>query len=506
MKPSLFCRGAGLLRPMCGVRGTNGRGKTAPVRSVGAPVVGARGRRPATPLLAVALLTLVIPALAALTVETFHWSRTVEGVAGAHTIVAAPLDAAVFASVTDDFRDLRLLSDTNLEIPRAVEKLCTVRQRTVQHAVASKLITLRELPDNRIEAEFELTATNTVADGFSVATAQRDFQHNVKVEGSSEGATWTTLVAEAPLLDYTRYMDVRHLDVKLPANACRHFKLTISNVTAEQTQPFTHLMQQTGGRDGHLEQRSVDLRKQTFRVERVNFWRTELVEGAAEEARRDWPLPDFKVERDAKEHTTLVTIATGRLPLNRLTLELAENNFSRALELQVPAIRNGLEDWATAASGRLLSIALPGFSRRELALDFGELRVERVRLVLHDGDNPLLTVKAVTGSGPVWRALWLAEPGRSYRLLYGAEQLAAPNYDLDSVLAFVRRGLKPIAWQLGAVVENKSYQPTGAPLAWLNSSWLFGGAIALMLLVLGALLFRTVQTAAKDLDENKPGG
>ena len=458
-------------------------------------------------LLVISAVLAPVLALAALTADAFHWSRPVEGAPVAQTtVVAVPFDAAVFAATADDFRDLRLLNDVGVETPRAVEKLRAVRQHSVQRAVAAKPVALKELPENRIEAVFELIATNAVADGFSVTTPLRDFQHNVKVEGSSDGVTWTTLVAEAPLLDYTRYMDLRHLDVKLPPSSFRRFKLTISNVTEEQTQPFTHLMQQTGGRNGNMEQRSVDLRKQTFRVDRVNFWRTEMVDGAAEEVRTDWPLNDFKVERDAKEHTTLVTIQTGRLPLNRLTLELAENNFSRTVELQIPTVRNGVAAWDHAGSARLLSIALPGFAKRELEINFGELRAERVRLVLRDGDNPPLTIKTITGSGPTWRALFLAEPSRSYRLLYGAEQLTAPNYDLDSVLATARRGLKPIEWKLGTPVENKAYKPTGAPLGWLNSSWLFGGAIALMLLVLGTLLFRTAKTAAKHLDENKPGG
>ena len=489
MKWNLFCRGAVSLRPFVSRATHNGRSKSAPLRVVMA-------------------LALVAPALAlaALTVETFHWSRPLEGATVTQTtVVAAPFDAAVFASTTDDFRDLRVLADNGAEIPRAVEKLRAVRQHSVQSAVSSKLVAIKELPDNRIEAEFELTSTNAVADGFSISTIQRDFQHNVKVEGSSDGVAWTTLVAEAPLLDYTRYMDLRHLDVKLPASACRRFKLTIGNVTDEQAQPFTHLMQQTGGRDGHMEQRSTDLRKQTFRVERVNFWRDEIVEGAAEEARCDWPLKDFAVERDAKEHATLITIPTGLLPLNRLTLEFAEQNFSRNVELQIPAIRNGVESWSSLASGRLLHIALPGFSKRELEFNFAEVRVERVRLVVHDGDNPPLTLKAVTGSGPVWRALLLAEPGRTYRLLYGAEQLTPPNYDLDSVLAFARRGLTPVEWKLGAPVENKTYKPTATPFAFLDNTWLFGGAIALMLLVLGAVLFRTAKAAAKSLDENKPG-
>ena len=50
-------------------------------------------------------------------------------------------------------------------------------------------------------------------------------------------------------------------------------------------------------------------------------------------------------------------------------------------------------------------------------------------------------------------------------------------------------------------MENANYRAAPASRwAWLNSSWTFGGALALMLLVLGALLFR----AARHLDNLPP--
>ncbi|TAN37736.1 MAG: hypothetical protein EPN23_04260 [Verrucomicrobia bacterium] len=485
MKRNLFRRGADLLRPRCVPVIQSGRSKSAPLHGG-------------------LLLTLLAPtvAFATLTPDNFHWSRPVEGAPVAQTtVVAVPFDADVFTAAADDFRDVRLLSDASTEIPRAVEKMAAVRQHTNQCTVASKLIALRELPDNCIEAEFELTATNAVADGFTLATPLKDFQHNVKVEGCNEAGVWTTLVAAAPLFDYTRYMDLRQLAVKLPANTLRRFRLTISNVTEEQAQPWARLMKQTGGGGGNLEQRTQDVRRQTFRVDRVNFWRNQIVDGVAEEARRAWPLTDFKVERDDKGRATLVTIQTGRLPLNRLTLEMTENNFNRPVTLQVPTIRHGVEAWSAFASGRFLRIELPGFAKRELEINFGERRAERIRLVLHDGDNPPLTIRAITGSGPIYRALWLAEPGRSYRLLCGNEQLTAPNYDVTSVLALARRELKPVEWKLGTPVENKTFRPAGGPLGWLNSPWVFGAAIALMLFVLGTLLFRTAKGAAQQLND-----
>ncbi|MCX6998333.1 MAG: hypothetical protein NTV49_14920, partial [Kiritimatiellaeota bacterium] len=266
-------------------------------------------------------------------------------------------------------------------------------------------------------------------------------------------------------------------------------------------QPWTRLMQQTGGHDGRIETRTVDLQRPPFRVDTVSFWRLETVDGAVEAARADGPLKDFSGARDPKERATIVTLDAGRRPLNRLMLDVVDNNFSRPVTLQTLVVRHGVEAWADAGGGRLLSIALPGYARRELALDFPEQRLGRARLVLRDGDNPPLTIRAVTGSGPVYRLLFLAEPGRRYRLLYGAASCVAPNYDLDSVLASARRGLQPAVWQLGEPVKNADYRAAPASRwAWLNSSWVFGGALALMLLVLGALLFH----AARHIDRLPP--
>ena len=441
-------------------------------------------------------------ALAAPAPTAFRWSRPLDGPAPAQTTVAAvPLDEGVYAATADDYRDLRLVNETGLELPRALEKQVVVRRQTVRRPVAAQLLALTELPDNRLEAEFALTDTNAFAVGFNVQTPLRDFQHGVKVEGRADGADWTTLVAEAPLFDYTRYMDLRQLEVSMPTNACRRFRLTIGNVTAEQAQPWTRLMQQTGGRDGRVETRTVDLQRQTFRVDRVAFWRLETVDGAVEAARAEGPLKNFSVARDPKERATIVTLDAGRRPLNRLTLDVAESNFSRPVMLQLPVVRNGVEAWVDASSGRLLHIALPGYARRELALEISEQRLGRARLVLRDGDNPPLTIRGVSGSGPVYRLLFLAEPGHRYGLRYGAAACAVPNYDLDSVLAPARRGLQPAAWQLGAPVENTDYR--AAPASrwnWLNSSWAFGGALVLMLLVLGAVLFR----AARHIDRLPP--
>lgn len=441
-------------------------------------------------------LALAAPALAAAAPgpASFRWSRAVDGAPEARTAVAAaPLDAAVFAGSADEFRDVRLFDNAGIETPRAIERLRAVRLRTERRPVNSKLISLRELPDNRLEAEFELSPADAVADGFTVATPLRDFHHTVRVESRAADGEWTPQVDGAPLFDASRYMDLRHLDVELPAAAGPRFRVTIDQVAGEAARPLTRLVTQTGGREDGMERREVELQQRTFRVDRVSFWRHETVEGAAEDVRAEWPLTEFSVGRDEKERATWITIETGRLPLNRLTLEFAERNFSRTVRAERPAVRDGVASWTAFASGRLLDVELAGLSRSETSIDFGETRCERIRLVLRDGDSPPLTVRSVTGSGPEWRVLFLAEPGRAYRLAYGAPRAAAPAYDIDAVLAPVRLGLRPTEWTLGAPVENEAFRPERSPFGWLNSTWTFGAAIVLAMLALGAMLVRTAR-------------
>ena len=49
----------------------------------------------------------------------------------------------------------------------------------------------------------------------------------MQVLGSRDGSDWHTLVENAVLFDYSRYMDVNNREISVPPNDDRHFRITI---------------------------------------------------------------------------------------------------------------------------------------------------------------------------------------------------------------------------------------------------------------------------------------
>jgi len=452
------------------------------------------------------LLSLIVlaPGLVpgAVNIDYFKYERVLEGTAPVRTeAVAALLDADLHREAADRYVDVRVIDERGMEIPSSVEKVLISETRVVHRPVASKAKALKELPGNRIEAEFVLDRSENRADGFDVATPLRDFVRSVTVFGSVDGAVWEPLVQNADICDYSRYLDVRRTEVVLPTGSGPRFRVEIGNASEERVQPLVKLVSQQGGQDAGAEIRTQELLRTPFRMDGIGFWRNETVVETRREARREWELPAPTVVENTREKTTEVTVDTGRLPLNRLVLVSASRNFSRKARVQIQVVENGVTRWRDLAEARLRDVDLPGFVRSDLEIDFPEQRARQLRVTVLNGDNPPLLGVRLRGFGPVYRVLLLAEPGRAYRLLYGGEIVAPPVYDLDAVLTPIRQGLQPAARTLGPSCENPAYRPARAGLGtWLNNPAFLTGAIILAALVLLVVLARSLKRVGASLD------
>ncbi len=440
--------------------------------------------------------------LAALNPDHFKFDRTLEGAAPFRTEAAAvALDSELHRTASDGYTDVRVIDDRGLEIPRAVEKVLLNETRIVHRSVGSRAASVRELPGNRIEAEFVLARPEYRADGFDVVTPLRDFARAVSVSGSRDGVVWQPLVQNADICDYSRYLDVRRTEVVLPPGSGPNFRIEIGNASEDRIQPLVKLVSQKGGQDSGAEIRTQELLRTPFRMDRIAFWKNESVVENQQEARREWDLPLPMVVEDAREKATEITVDTARLPLNRVMLVSTSRNFSRRARIQIQIVENGVARWRALTEARVRDVDLPGFVRSDLEIDFPEQRVRQLRVTVLNGDNPPLTGLRLRGFGPVYRVLLLAEPGRAYRLLYGAERMAPPVYDLDSVLTPVRQGLKPTVRTLGPSRENPAYRPARAGLgALLNNPAFLTGAIILAALVLLVVLARSFKRVGGSLD------
>ncbi len=189
--------------------------------------------------------TLLLLACATLTLqaavpEDFRAQRGVlDTPIAAPQLVEVLLDAPVMAHTQNDFSDLRLFNGANQELPRAIEPLYSQQERIVRHSLASRAITLRELPGNRIEARFSLLKDESFPDGIEIQTPLKDFIRILRISGSEDGENWTPLVEDAEIFDYSRYMDIRRTELPLPKNKYHQFSIEIGNASEERAQPLS---------------------------------------------------------------------------------------------------------------------------------------------------------------------------------------------------------------------------------------------------------------------------
>ena len=407
-------------------------------------------------------------------------------------LVEVRVDAALFAATRPGFPDLRLFDAEGIEWPRIVEPRYKTQSVTSRKPVGARPAELRELPDNRIEARFELLQDQPSPVGLDIRTPLKDFIRTVRVSGSSDGQTWKTLVENADIFDYSRYMDVRRTEIPLPKNDFHHFSIEIGNASEERAQPLVRLVQ-AGGQD---QTRALDLLRTPFRIDGVSFWHNETSIVKDQPVLREWPHGGFDVVQDPKAKTTEILLRTSRPPLTRIQIETSSRNFQREVSVMAATLSNGQKSWRTIAKGRFTRVDLPGFSRSDLAIDFPETRSEEYRLVVRNADNPPLEITGIRPSGPVYRLVWLAEPLAEYRLACGNAKIEAPTYDLFAIRTALDKGIPPLRWQLAPPGEAATPETSFSLGELLARPAVFGAVLALAALALLLLLAKALKKAA----------
>jgi hypothetical protein len=146
---------------------------------------------------------------------------------------------------------------------------------------------------------------------------------------------------------------------------------------------------------------------------------------------------------------------------------------------------------------------LPGYARNEMEINFTETRADEIRLVLRNDDNPPIEIADVHAFGPIYRLLWLAQPGATYRLTYGNDRIAPPSYDVFAIRSALERGLEPDLWTLGEPVANPLADPASSFGEFLSRPAIFSGALVLAAAALLLLLAKALKKSA-DTDEPTP--
>ncbi|TAN47537.1 MAG: DUF3999 family protein [Methylococcaceae bacterium] len=431
----------------------------------------------------IALYAVLLAAGAAQAADQHYFKQLFYTRAQQESLLALELDSQIYAASRDDYRDIRIRDDSGKETPYLLEKRVEPHSETVHVVHAGSVLDMRKKGANGIEVILRAEKDSPPTDGFTLHTPLNNYEHSVRVYGSDDGKSWTPLVESAAIYDYSRYMDVRNQDIALPANRYRQFKLVIDQATQTHQAERVELTRALLAGQEQTRSEQVQLQSVPLRIDHVDFWHNVSKDLPADDKKFAYPVLDFKATQDGKNHWTVVEVTTRRQPLTRLSLQISERHFSRRATLQIP-IRQGMETrWQDIGTATIEVLRL-GLQREQAGIAFPEQRRETYRVLLHDQDNPPLTISGVQAEGNGYRLLFFAAPQQSYRVYYGSETAAPPRYDTSAISASLRAGYPVASLTTGpekAVIGVKSGFDW---ISLLNSKWFLGASITMMMLML----------------------
>ena len=420
------------------------------------------------------------------------------------SIASVTFDSDVYKTARNDFHDLRLTDEDGNEIPFLIKRATVMGERIERQRQGTEILSLTEKTNNTIIVELKLPGKKPAVNGLTISTPLKDFERAVTVFSSADRTSWKLEVENALVFDYTRFMDVNNREIPLPAQVqTPYLKLLISKVTDEQQSSLRHITRETRVGKVVSEQESITVRNRPFRMDRVTAWRDRTVKVPQSNVTVEYPISAQTITNDTKKQITILDLTVQRPPLTGISLDVSTINFSRQVDVMVPVpdmTGRGGEKWRPLVSKQVKNIKIGGFKQKNMRINFPEQRSERYRLVIHDYDNPQITVEKIHAWGNVYRLYFLPEKGQQYSLLSGNTAAAAARYDITALKEGLQRNVQTETWQAGPIEPNPAYDADTRRknwISWLNTRIALGAALAIMVGGLGFAIWHTSRRVGK---------
>jgi hypothetical protein len=415
-------------------------------------------------------------------------------------LVAVPLDSDIYAASGPDFPDLRIVTADKKEMAYVVRRAQAKRSRTERQVWDATDLKLKPLDDGGLEITFRsnLERHPQPPQGIAFHSPLTNFEHHVKIEASTDGENWQTLVEDGLIFDYSQFMDVRNLalDLKVPENEKpSHYRVTIADVTQEQESQLLELSRnmQAGAETDRTERTVIN--RQPFRIDRIELWHDKVVRDVSVDAEDDYPLELFKIVTDDKSKQTYIYLTSQREPLTEITLETPNRNFSRMANVYIPSSIPGQPNsWSQLMKVNLERIDFRTLKRESLTFPFREIRSDEYRIVIENRDSPPLEITGAKARGHVYQAVFLADASGKYEINYGGD-LRSANYDTAVLNNTMKSGFEPVMATLGPqLVTEMLPEPAKTFMERiLNDTWLLSLLIGMLVLILAFGLYRATQ-------------
>ena len=371
-----------------------------------------------------------------------------------------------------DLADLRLFDARGREIPYALRIREDIDR---QREIPVRLFNQASLGPVTSEVSMDLGEDAGEHNEVEIETFGTNFRRRVNVEGSDSGSDWRTLQTGAVIFRFTSEKgSVASNRVSYPISRYRYLRARI--FVDELTDRGTPVV--TGARV------TMSIRQE------------------GERATWSVALPMYQLLRNQGAPASAWTIDLGgRVPCDRLILEVADESFSRPFQLE--AIDDP-QNIRLVASGELTRRT---GAHEPLVITFTEEeRVRKLRLLVNDYSNQTLSISSVNASAPARQVVFELKDPQSLplRLFFGNPKATLPHYDFEKNLP-AQLTTTPVRAEVGPAVSNPGFTPEPLPLTervpWLIYLVLAASSLALAMILVS--LARSVQrTEPRPIEEN----
>ena len=397
--------------------------------------------------------------------RSWRYSRAIADVSlGAGSPVTVQLPWELFSRSNSHGNDFRIIDGHGEEIPYF---LAVAKGESQTETRPSQIMEKSFVPGQFTQIVIQVTDTPPLGEShgvghkqlnaepwintYRVITPDSDFMYWVETAVSDDAHEWRIIDAKSPISRFRKH-----------------------GLDGNQTVQF----------EGYSNQRFLRLRimdpDSQFPVNGVEV----LSRNLFEPPRSPFPAA-FSPEKfpDALQSSWRTDLSTPNFPVSELDFATPQSEFFRAV--RVSTSEEGKE-WSFRAAGEIYRFRQSGKLRESLRIDFPETFARFWRVDIVDGnDRPLVDVHLEI-RGLERRVTFRAEPGHTYRLLYGNDRALPAQYDFARIFDPSDKKVLPLA-QVGSEEPTSNYaDPRPYTERHPNLLWLAVG-VAVALLAYAAL-------------------
>lgn len=413
-------------------------------------------------------------------------------------LIAVQLDSAVYSNTQDSLNDLHIEDADGITVSFIVRRKRKTETYDSEKTWRADDVSLNPIEETGLEIRFELDDDDPTPDGLRIITPLKNFEQRVNVFAIDTAGKEVPLAEDEVIFDYSQFMDVRSVEIKLTGTDSRKFRINIDSLTSRQQTHLTELTRQLSSDEEVSQRLRTAIIDRPFRIDRIELW-------AKYEESRIKVIDDFSYELRAVEtsienetNATIIDIESKSQPLTHFKIKTPAVNFQRYAILHELITQQNRINPVQIGTASLIHIDFRDIQKKQLEIRFPESRNGKYQLIIDNGDNLPLPIEDVVAAGFIDEVVFLASKNKAYVLQYGNPNIESPDLDTAAIQTLIDNEIEPIAVTLAdeETTIAEVLDPSTTLKDALNNPYLIGFSVLTMIVVLIWLLY----SAAKKVD------